>query len=658
MDIKEKIREKLKQRAVFCAGYKYIKYVRKGFVIYQDLLREYGKDTAFLVHGWPGMGDIFLLHEYLPYFLQKHGICKYVVLVQGKAAKQTVDLFKIPYVELLSEQEKAALTSFKMFTMDQAENLVLLHHDPPGMHIRIGNKLQGIHQSTTRDMLLYACLGLENENIKPGLLPSFEEQDGYVQKLFQKKKLIPHKTVILSPYVHSCQQAFPMQTWVRLAVTLKELGFCVCTNCAGKEERPVKGTVALRFPLKYSVPVLELAGYFIGMRSGFCDVAGMVKCKKYIIYRGENMCGNNKESRYFSLNKIGLSKDAKEYAPMQIQIRITMGQILADLAADADDSEIKQLTVSEGNSDRKLLQPAFGKNNIALAFSVSNEYVPYLTVTLESIIDHMQQEHNYDILILEDDLTYDSKNMLRKAYGIYENVSIRFIDISYYLSKYTLYTWGWYRPIMYGRLLLPTLLQNYEKVLYLDCDLILLTDVAELFQTKMNETELIAAVRDVGMINTYHIPGAREKDYFEKDIRLKNPDGYINSGVILFHIQPFNKKYTAKQIFDHAASRQWMWQDQDIIMTLFEGHIRYLDQAWNVMIQSEDTSPDLMGPYAPAEIQKAYREARNAPKLIHYIANKHLWLDPLPDLFAYYWKYAKKSPFYEVILFRAIKRSS
>lgn len=101
-----------------------------------------------------------------------------------------------------------------------------------------------------------------------------------------------------------------------------------------------------------------------------------------------------------------------------------------------------------------------------------------------------------------------------------------------------------------------------------------------------------------------------------------------------------------------------MWQDQDIIMTLFEGHIRYLDQAWNVMIQSEDTSPDLMGPYAPAEIQKAYREARNAPKLIHYIANKHLWLDPLPDLFAYYWKYAKKSPFYEVILFRAIKRSS
>ncbi len=174
----------------------------------------------------------------------------------------------------------------------------------------------------------------------------------------------------------------------------------------------------------------------------------------------------------------------------------------------------------------------------------------------------------------------------------------------------------------------------------------------------MDENELIAAVRDVGMINTYHMPNAKEKDYFEKDIQLKNPDGYINSGVILFHIQPFNKKYTAKQIFDHAASRQWMWQDQDIIMTLFEGYIRYLDQAWNVMIQSEDTSPDLMGPYAPAEIQKAYREARNAPKLIHYIENKHLWLNPLPDLFTYYWKYAKKSPFYEVILFRAIKRNS
>lgn len=51
MDIKENIRQKLKQRAVFCAGYKYIKYVRKGFGIYKDLLHKYGEDTTFIVHG-------------------------------------------------------------------------------------------------------------------------------------------------------------------------------------------------------------------------------------------------------------------------------------------------------------------------------------------------------------------------------------------------------------------------------------------------------------------------------------------------------------------------------------------------------------------------------------------------------------------------------
>lgn len=658
MDKKEKIGLKLKSRAIVYASYRYMKYVRKGYAIYKKLACKYGKDTAILVHGWPGMGDIFLLHEYLQYFLREHKIKKYVVAVQGKAAKQVVQLFGIKQVEVLSEQEKNALVSFKMFTMESVSGLIILHHDPPMMHIRIGSRLQGMHRTTTKDMLLCACLGLKDSGIEQSAHPAFETNRTYIQQLFKKNHLIPHRTVILSPYVHSCQQTFPMQTWVRLAVTLKELGFSVCTNCAGKEELPVKGTKALCFPLKYSVPVLEMAGYFIGMRSGFCDVAGMAKCKKYIIYRGENMCGNNKESNYFSLNNIGLSKDAKEYAPMQIQIRIAMGQILADIAQDAKDCAIKDWAITQKEASQEVIQPAFERNNIAISFSVSNEYVPYLTVTLESIIDHINEDYNYDILILEDDMTIDSRNMLQNTYGAYKNVSIRFIDISYYLTQYALYTWGWYRPIMYGRLLLPTLLKAYEKVLYLDCDLILLTDIAELFFTEMKEDELIAAVRDVGMINTYHIPGAREKEYFDKDIRLKNPDNYINSGVILFHIRPFNRTYSAEFIFKHASSRQWMWQDQDIIMTLFEGHIRYLDQSWNVMIQSEDTSPDLMGPYAPLAIQKAYSEARNAPKLIHYIANKHLWLDPLPDLFAYYWKYAKKSPFYEVILFRAIKRNS
>ena len=156
----------------------------------------------------------------------------------------------------------------------------------------------------------------------------------------------------------------------------------------------------------------------------------------------------------------------------------------------------------------------------------------------------------------------------------------------------------------------------------------------------------------------YGIQEHIEQVYIDTCLHLKNPYAYINTGVLLLQLEKIRERYSAGFFMEYASSRRWRWQDQDIIMTLFEGYIRYLDQAWNVMIQSEDTSPDLMGPYAPAEIQKAYREARNAPKLIHYIENKHLWLNPLPDLFTYYWKYAKKSPFYEVILFRAIKRNS
>ena len=52
------------------------------------------------------------------------------------------------------------------------------------------------------------------------------------------------------------------------------------------------------------------------------------------------------------------------------------------------------------NDTEIFLKPAFDNNNIALAMSSSNEYAPYVSVLIQSIIDNAKSSNNYDILVL------------------------------------------------------------------------------------------------------------------------------------------------------------------------------------------------------------------------------------------------------------------
>ena len=78
-----------------------------------------------------------------------------------------------------------------------------------------------------------------------------------------------------------------------------------------------------------------------------------------------------------------------------------------------------------------------------------------------------------------------------------KNVDIEFVDLSYYIEKVQdkLYTRDYYTNTTYFRLFLPDLYPQYDKVLYLDSDIIVLGDISELYNTDMG-TNLVAAAPD------------------------------------------------------------------------------------------------------------------------------------------------------------------
>ena len=90
------------------------------------------------------------------------------------------------------------------------------------------------------------------------------------------------------------------------------MGYEVCTNSSGATEPAVKGTIPVFFPLNTAPQWVEMAGYFIGVRSGFCDVISGARAKKVILYGSCDRFFNASSYEYFNLKDMGLCEDAVE----------------------------------------------------------------------------------------------------------------------------------------------------------------------------------------------------------------------------------------------------------------------------------------------------------------------------------------------------------
>ena len=229
------------------------------------------------------------------------------------------------------------------------------------------------------------------------------------------------------------------------------------------------------------------------------------------------------------------------------------------------------------------LLPAFKQNDVPVVFSANDYYVPYLAALLRSLQAHAGAGHNYDLIVLHRDITARHRALLQEMVR-QENICLRFLDVTRPMSAYRhLPLRGHFRVETYFRLLLPELLPDYDKILYLDSDMIVCADVAELYETDV-EGYLLAACRDADTAGLYNGYEPQKKQYTDEVLKLKKPYDYFQAGTILFNLAAFRRTYTGEQMMRLAASYQWELLDQDVLNMLAEGKVRFVDMAWNVLV--------------------------------------------------------------------------
>lgn len=309
-------------------------------------------------------------------------------------------------------------------------------------------------------------------------------------------------------------------------------------------------------------------------------------------------------------------------------------------------------TLYQEESDRvdvcEVIEPAFPRVDAAVCLVASNEYAPFAAVVIQSIIENAKRENNYDIVVFTDDMFIYNRERIEAQAKEIGNISIRVMDITKIIENLSFYTWAQFTPNTYYRLLAPDLFAQYPKVIYLDSDIVVNHDIADLYATELDGYYMAAAYDTHVVAYCTQTPPLEQRAYNKETLQMKHPEQYFQAGIALYNVTLLNKTFEKGYLIEEATKHQLKWLDQDLVNMLFQDKIKRLPNKWNVMIANVPYATDEY--YLPADLRKEYYQARLDPYIVHYVGKAIPCFAEDPDLYEFFWFYARKTVFYELLL--------
>lgn len=288
-----------------------------------------------------------------------------------------------------------------------------------------------------------------------------------------------------------------------------------------------------------------------------------------------------------------------------------------------------------------MINRVFDDDAVVLYTSCNDNYVLYLLVLLTSVICNSSENDHYDIIILEMSMSKDNIEKIEKLAVGHSNISIRVFNL-YAELKFDIQfrNVGKWVPEMYASILGIYALDSYEKAVYMDCDVIFLKDVRELYQVDCGAHNLIGAVK--------LLPRHILKDLFHA-VTVKNWRGdfdmrtdYFNNGIMIQNARAFREAYNLEYILNYIVDQNYELLDQDIMNLLTRKRVVWIDAAWNVYPYTKDQFDNIIS-MIPENERTYWVKGYENWACIHYTIPVKPWLE-MRGSYSYagrfFWKYA------------------
>lgn len=278
---------------------------------------------------------------------------------------------------------------------------------------------------------------------------------------------------------------------------------------------------------------------------------------------------------------------------------------------------------------------------IPIVFASNDTYAPMCGVSIQSLIEHVSDDCLVKINILTEYISDSHKKKIELLQK--NNVDIKIIDVGSYMEERKIPTVSHLSKETAYRLLIGDLFPQYEKILYIDSDTVILGNVKELFLTDIDGF-LLGAARSKMFDWLYR--------YVVNDLEV-SPDNYFNAGILVVNIAEFIRHDIGHKGLEMLEAKRYDNQDQDVLNILCQNKVKFIDGRWNVewIHLTENVGEQILD-----EVHKDMPMYDFNPFIVHYDTPIKPWNHPEMPLANHFWDVAKNSKFYEELLFLGIKQ--
>ena len=209
-------------------------------------------------------------------------------------------------------------------------------------------------------------------------------------------------------------------------------------------------------------------------------------------------------------------------------------------------------------------------NEVVIAYITDDNYVMPTIVSITSAIMNKNENSIYKIYIIGVSVNNGNKKILNEfiAKNINDKIYIEilhfnqrynFDDNSNYLTSAAIFKFD-----------ISNILSDYDKILYIDCDTIILKDLTELFNID---------------INGYY--AAVVKDFIATEILKPHLDlgikDYFNSGVMLLNSKLLRENNVKEILLDYRTKNYDALMDQNTLNYAFNNKVKFIKPKYNYM---------------------------------------------------------------------------
>lgn len=264
---------------------------------------------------------------------------------------------------------------------------------------------------------------------------------------------------------------------------------------------------------------------------------------------------------------------------------------------------------------------------IPIFFATDNNYVPFLAVSIKSLLDNASKDYFYNIHILTDGIS--AENVARLQEHMSQNSKLIIDDVSKNVEKIKARLEAtlrdYYTASIFYRIFIAALYPEYKKAIYLDCDIAVVGDISKMYEIDLGDNIF-------GVIPDDVIAGVEQFQIYATEGVGVEYHKYFNSGVLLMNLEKYREEkikekfvyYLVKYNFETAAP------DQDYLNVLCKDKVMYLERGWDRMSTDENYDGELY--------------------IIHYNNFRKPWYYDNVPYEKHFWEYAKRTTFYDEIV--------